>query len=307
MQIWRRVGLVYTPSGDLWWSKTHASVPTVVTKQDKRVGVIFNTRDQDNHTRPAYLEMIIEDDYYRVIEIRRRPLLELGAVGLFDDSGIWIQSIVELENKWGYFYYNGWHKGVTVPYYTFVGMAEGSINKLVLRKRRAPILDRNEIDPYGTSGPWVFRESRNYWRMYYISIVDYRPYDGKYTYYYHIKYAESEDGINWDRKGIVAIDFKYPGETRIARPVVIKEDGMYKMWYCYAIGHGGYRIGYAESEDGVNWVRKDNELRFIGERGEWEREMMAYPYVFEHHGRKYMLYNGNGYGRTGFGLAVLEE
>jgi len=35
--------------------------------------------------------------------------------------------------------------------------------------------------------------------------------------------------------------------------------------------------------------------------------MIEYPYVFEHKGERYMLYNGNGYGKTGIGIAVLER
>ena len=38
----------------------------------------------------------------------------------------------------------------------------------------------------------------------------------------------------------------------------------------------------------------------------WDSEMICYPYVFDHGRNRYMLYNGNGYGKTGFGLAVLE-
>jgi len=34
---------------------------------------------------------------------------------------------------------------------------------------------------------------------------------------------------------------------------------------------------------------------------------ICYPYVFDHAGSRYMLYNGNGYGRTGFGIAILER
>ena len=282
----------------------------VMQKDNHGIRIAFGTRDNENKTRPGYVDITIDDDHrINISLVSKEYLLELGNPGLFDDSGIWLSSVEFSRNlKRHLFYYIGWHRGVTVPYYMFAGLAIGDPSAPYLEKyMKAPILPRSKVDPYGTSSPWIFKEREDFWRLYYVSIVNYGEYEGKNTYFYHIRYAESEDGINWDRKGIVAIDFKYPGETRIARPVVIKEDGMYKMWYCYAIGHGGYRIGYAESEDGVNWVRKDNELRFIGERGEWEREMMAYPYVFEHHGRKYMLYNGNGYGRTGFGLAVLEE
>jgi hypothetical protein len=35
--------------------------------------------------------------------------------------------------------------------------------------------------------------------------------------------------------------------------------------------------------------------------------MICYPAVFELNGNTYMLYNGNGYGKTGFGIAILEK
>ena len=124
-------------------------------------------------------------------------------------------------------------------------------------------------------------------------------------YYYHIKYAESGDGIHWMRKGIVCIDFKYRGETRIGRPCVIREDEIYKMWYCCAIDT--YRIGYAESGDGIHWVRKDEEVGIDVSESGWDSEMICYPFVFEHKGQKYLLYNGDGYGKTGLGYAILEE
>ena len=76
------------------------------------------------------------------------------------------------------------------------------------------------------------------------------------------------------------------------------------MWYCYAIDN--YRIGYAESEDGIAWERKDDEVGIdISESG-WDSEMIEYPFVFEHKGRKHMLYNGNEYGKEGIGYAVME-
>jgi hypothetical protein len=34
--------------------------------------------------------------------------------------------------------------------------------------------------------------------------------------------------------------------------------------------------------------------------------MTSYPAVFAHGGRLWLLYNGNAYGRTGFGLAIWE-
>ena len=38
----------------------------------------------------------------------------------------------------------------------------------------------------------------------------------------------------------------------------------------------------------------------------WDKDMVAYPFVYQYGNRWYMLYNGNGFGRTGFGYAVAD-
>ena len=99
--------------------------------------------------------------------------------------------------------------------------------------------------------------------MWYVSCTGWRKLterdmdkkDMKNEHYYHIRYAESKDGINWQSDGVVCIDYR-DEEYAIARPVVYKEDGLYKMWYCYRGGQDTYRAGYAESEDGIAWERR---------------------------------------------------
>ena len=123
--------------------------------------------------------------------------------------------------------------------------------------------------------------------------------------YYHIKYAESRDGIHWKRDGLICIDLR-EGETNIASPTVLKENGAYRMWYSYAATGHGYRIGYAESADGLLWRRMDEGAGIDLSTSGWDSETIAYPSVFSHEGQKYMLYSGNQFGRDGFGLAVEE-
>ena len=76
------------------------------------------------------------------------------------------------------------------------------------------------------------------------------------------------------------------------------------MWF--AVRGDRYRIGYAESGDGVGWRRLDGEQGLLPSASGWDSDMVEYPFVFEWQARKYMLYNGNDYGRTGVGLAVWE-
>jgi hypothetical protein len=109
----------------------------------------------------------------------------------------------------------------------------------------------------------------------------------------------------WERGGLVAIDFADEHEYAISRPSVIRDIDGWKMWYSYR--GQSYRIGYAESEDGRRWKRLDHQVGIDVSVNGWDSQMIEYPFVFDHGGQRYMLYNGNGYGKTGFGLAVLEK
>lgn len=80
------------------------------------------------------------------------------------------------------------------------------------------------------------------------------------------------------------------------------------MWYSFRSGSGSpYRIGYASSCDGEHWLRDESDSGIDVSDSGWDSEMICYPFVFKHKNNYYMLYNGNGYGRTGFGMAVCEE
>jgi hypothetical protein len=141
--------------------------------------------------------------------------------------------------------------------------------------------------------------------MWYLSCTEWVIENNIPKHKYHIKYAESDDGVHWQRNGVIAIDYANEGEYAISRPSVMHDIDRWRMWYSYR--GNGYRIGYAESHDGKNWVRNDNQVGITVSSTGWDSEMIEYPFVFDHQGQRYMLYNGNGYGKTGFGLATLEH
>ena len=68
-----------------------------------------------------------------------------------------------------------------------------------------------------------------------------------------------------------------------------------------------YRISYAESSDEIEWLRKDEEVGIDVSHSGWDSVIICYSYVFVHNGERYMLYNGNDYGKTEFDLDVLEQ
>ena len=174
--------------------------------------------------------------------------------------------------------------------------------KTFKRYSKAPILDRCKVNPYLNTSPFVIYNDNKYF-MYYVSGTEWINPD---LPKYNIQLATSYDGFSWKRDGHVCIDFAHQDEVALARPYVIAEDGILKMWFC----HKGesYRLGYAESCDGHTWHRNDSvSTEFTSEsKYEWDNEMVAYPCIFKHENYHYLLYNGNNYGHGGFGYATFK-
>ena len=228
-------------------------------------------------------------------------------MGFFDQHGVYPSSVIQEEDKI-FLYTIGFTQGSETLYYTRIGLAKSNSSEINLGKHSlAPIINVSEYDPCSVTGPFVIKENEMY-RMWYVSGYKWdKNMDGYLQSYYHIKYAESKDGIDWKREGLISIAHMYSGETNIARPWIIKEDGIYKAWFSYNCGKQGYRIGYAESIDGgYKFERKDHLTGITISNEPWENEAVAYPAVIVHNGCKYMFYNGNKFGIDGIAIAIEE-
>jgi hypothetical protein len=300
---WEKLGLLVKPAGTLDWMASHAAAPIAQALGGTTLRIYCSGRDAQGRSQigACTLDLAHRDAGVR---FERQPVLRLGPLGAFDDRGV-TSSWLATDGNRQYLYYTGWTLGVTVPFYLFAGLAISQDGGQTFAKvSPAPILERDSTDPYQTASPCVLLDNGT-WRMWYVSGVRWEQREDGVRHYYHIKYAESSDAIHWQRTGRVCIDFQDDTEYAFSRPCVRYQAGRYCMWYAYR--GDSYRIGYAESRDGLVWERKDAESGIgVSEHG-WDSEMVTYPYVFDHGGRRYLLYNGNGYGRTGFGLAVLDE
>lgn len=291
------------PDGTVSWMKTHAAMPIAEKIEGDDFLVYFSARDLQNRASCGWIRINLCHPK-KILDISHEPSLSPGALGDFDDSGAMASWIV---NKYDakILYYQGWNLTVTVPFRNAIGVAREEMGHPFVFKRLfpGPILDRSPMEPHFTGTPCVINVAER-WRMWYLSCVGWPIIHGKPRHRYHIKYAESKDGVEWARDGVVAIDFADESEYAISRPSVICDLDCWRMWYSVRGDH--YRIGYAESSNGVQWIRKDKLVGIDVSSKGWDSDMIEYPFVFDHRGNRYMLYNGNDYGRTGFGLAVLE-
>jgi hypothetical protein len=295
---WDKVGRIFE-AGGAGFMRSHAALPVAESLGD-RVRVYFSSRDEAGR---AQVGAFVFDPAQpsRIVEVSPAPLIGLGPLGAFDDSGVTSSWAVSHGGR-VYHYYSGWSLGVTVPFYFYVGLALSEDGGRSFRRvSRGPILERDDVDPYLTASPCVLVEEGR-WRMWYVSGTGWQTLEGRPRHAYHIKYAESADGVRWQRRGHVCIDYASADEYAIARPSVVRDGERYRMWFCCR--GESYRLGYAESPDGLRWERRDEEAGLDVSPAGWDSEMIAYPHVFDHDGRRYMLYNGNRYGESGIGLAV---
>ncbi|MDR2979390.1 MAG: hypothetical protein LBV02_02955 [Bacteroidales bacterium] len=298
---WRKLGLVFNASGQADWMCSHAALPVAEYITGDLFRVYFSPRDQENRGHIASLVMDIGKDG-QVLELSTTPVLSPGALGTFDDSGATMGWLTRW-NGLQYLYYSGWNLGVTVPFRFSLGLCISNDGENYTRYATGPIMDRLPHEPFLIAAGCILVDD-GVWKIWYPSCTRWCFFNDNPKHYYHIKYAESNDGIHWQRDGIVAIDYSNNDEYAFSRPSVIHDADKWRMWYAYR--GEKYKIGYAESIDGVSWQRKDADAGIDVSTSGWDSEMIEYPFVFDHKGRRYMLYNGNEYGRTGFGLAVWE-
>ena len=301
---WIKLGRIFTAEKQFPWMISHTTVTVPEHIEGDLFRIYFSTRDDRNRSHIGY--MVIDLNRPQdILEIADTPVLAPGALGTFDDSGAMFSWLLH-HNGRRILYYIGWTLGATVPWRLAIGLATCSISgpPIFERHSQGPILDRSILDPFFVTAPCVLIES-GLWRMWYLSGTGWADSRKGLRPRYNVRYAESADGIIWRPTGRVCVDHMHAGEVGIGRPCVIKDSDRYRMWFSYRGDDFGYEMGYAESPDGLTWERFDNQIGLEHSDSGWDSEMTAYPTVFDHRGNRYMLYCGNGYGKAGFGLAVL--
>lgn len=301
---WERLGCVFAAEGQRTWMKSHAANPVAEPLGGDLFRVFFGSRDEKNRTHVG--SVVIEvGDRIKLLDIAREPNLQPGEPGLFDDSGTSMACLVRTgEETW--LFYLGWNLAVTVPFRNSIGLAiQRGRDGAFVKEGPAPLVDRSVTDPLSLSYPWVLHEPDG-WRMWYGSILAWNS--GPRDMIHGIKTATSLDGKNWERTAEVIVGPQLPDECVVCRPCVLRLNRGYRMWYCcrapsFSEMTAPYRLGYAESDDGVTWERRDDVAGLAPSGEGFDSDEVSYPSVFVHRGATYLLYNGNDYGRTGFGIA----
>lgn len=305
--MWTKCGQIYCANNENSEHFSHAQVPTPMYLDGFKYRIFYSARDVDGKTRPFFLDYDFEKNL--IINLQTKALLSHGAPGSFDDSGIMPSSIIQVEKE-VWMYYIAWNPQVTTSYRTSIGLAISSDGGTTFRKAfLGPLLDRNIDEPFFNTAPCVVFDA-GIFHMWYSSCTGWLNISGRLEPVYFVRHASSTDGVRWVKDDQPSIDYRYHGEA-IGRPWVIEKSGYREMWYShrgsynYRIEDGQrYKIGYAQSQGTGLWVRMDEKVNIsISDHG-WDSEMIEYCSVLTlPNGEDVMLYNGNSFGKTGFGYA----
>lgn len=302
---WRKMGRIYQADGSLPWAKKYGFPPTPIEMGGDTLRLYMAFCDENTVGRIGYVDVSASDPS-RILRIAEIPVLDIGQPGCFDENGILPTSVIRVGDEL-YMYYVGYQLGMKVRYYQFEGLAVSRDGgESFQRERRVPVIDRSDAELLNRTSAFVMREDVLF-RMWYVGGSEWVHARGKMLPLYNMRYLESSDGKTWGAEGRVVIDFASRDEHAFGRPWIVFDDGLYRMFYSIRTHSKGYRLGYAESRDGIDWDRKDDEVGIDVSSDGWDSEMIAYSSIAKHGGTTYMFYNGNNCGETGFGYAVLES
>jgi hypothetical protein len=303
---WNKKGLIYSPKGDLAWASNTALQPTPLLRTaENSIRVFAGFRDDEGVSRVGFVDVSAENPG-EVLRVSKTPALDVGRPGAFDENGVVPCAILERDGKL-FLYYAGYQLGQKVKFFVFSGLAISEDGgETFSRYSEVPVCDRTDRELFFRVIHSISYEDGR-WRVWYGGGSEYTlSRDGKQLPNYNIRYTESRDGYQLEQDFQVCVDMQ-SGEYRVGRPFVIRSPGRYRMFYSAGTETEGYRLAYAESEDGIVWQRKDDEIGIDVAAHGWDSEMQCYPSVVSAGERTFLFYNGNNYGKDGFGYAELEH
>lgn len=301
---WKKKGLVYQPHIPQF---THGSHPCILHIKEDLFVLAFTCRDARRKSHIYLSYGTLNDGDLKLLEEPQLALVP-GEPGYFDCDGVISVCFVKYNGQ-NFLYYVGWQNLPEGLWICDTGRAMFDLDSFSLKKEfTGPVLGRDKNNPLFAAAT-AFHIKDDVWHTWYNSGIKWVKTTEGWQHYYGIHHARSANGIDWICDPGLCLPFADEYEYAFGRPSVVFWDNQYYMWFAHRATKeiSTYRIGFASSRDGIIWDRDDKSAGIDVSPDGWDSEMICYPYVFEHLQRKYMLYNGNGYGKTGFGLAVLEE
>ena len=315
---WKNLGIIFNEENLHSIDKKlfYAKSPQALVKENSVI-IYFTSRKLDLNkkwiSKPYWVEYT--KDFSSILNYSSKSILDNGELGTFDEHGIFPFIPIQINNK-TYAYITGWSRRKAVDIDMSIGIAKSDDGYNFKRIFNGPVMTASVNEPFLVGDAFV-RKYKNLWHMWYIYGDKWNYLDSKIKSEtperaYKIAYAYSNNGIDWVRNNKYIIDQVIENECQ-ALPSVAFHDNKYHMIFCYRNifnfrnnKENSYKLGYAYSNDLISWVRQDRAIESMLSNDKWDQEMQCYPNFFKVGNKLYCLYNGNQFGKYGFGLTKLE-
>lgn len=309
MMKWIKRGVIWRPSGNEDWARSHGMGPTPLLIGDDVIRLYVTCLDGQGRGRPTFVDVSAHDPR-TVLREAGRPLLDVGTPGAFDDNGLMATCVIHAGDGEIYMYYAGFEILHSIRYRILTGLAiSRDDGENFTRHQSTPILERSDSEQFFRCGPYVLKDGEGF-KLWYIAGSTWETIQGKPSPVYDLRYQLSPDGIHWAPEGQPSMQLTGADEHGFGRPWVVRcpDTGRYRMFYSIRRrSFAAYRLGYAESDDGVHWQRLDDQMGLDVSATGPDSEAIMYSTIVQAKGKTYCFYNGNGFGADGICMAELVD
>lgn len=301
---WLRYGRIFDPGQYPCHPKllTHSSNPVPIHLFGSYYRVYYSGRDAENRSSVGAFEFCI--DSRKITKTFYYPFITNGGINNFDSDGVSLGCHFEKEGK-HFLLYMGWQTKNLAHWRGDIGCLDIAADGTLTKSSAFPFKQSDENDPISLSYPAIAKVSDGY-LMVYGSTVAWETPNSEMLHV--LKMAHSQDCLTWQPVGS-PLPYELGLAQAFSRPTVLCDlKGNINCWFSFRSGNGGlYKIGFAKIRRDYSWEWDVGEVHFDTSTDDWESDMVEYPYVLDHCGDIYMLYNGNGFGKTGIGLAKIKS
>jgi hypothetical protein len=297
---WRKLGLVLEASGEPL-SRSHAMLPTPHVMAD-RVRVFYASCDDEMRGRVFFADFAPEPPF-RLMGATREPVLDVGPPGAFDCDGANPSQAFETDGRLALLYI-GWQRGpADAPYTLFGGVAFSDDEGRSFARADAPLLPPQREERLFRTAPFIERRPDGYRLLYIGGDAFVAGEDGRALPAYSLMELAGATPWDWDGQPRVLMrPDAAAGEIGFGRPVAItRADGARRLMISVRT-RDGYRLVETE-RDFDPAVRPAMRPVIPTPLAPWERRMTCFGAPCVVGGHELLFYNGDGYGRTGMGLA----
>lgn len=295
--MWVRIGWIDPPVGIGEWCSSHLSMPFCIAKNSNEFRVFFNSRDSDKRSHIGWVDFDLNSKNISKMNFGSLPIVSPGIPGEFDEHGV-SGSYYEIESGLLRIWNFGWRRSSGLAWTNAIGLVEKRNDKIDSISSNRLIMQSNDFEKYGAAYPYLISKgSLRY--MFYGAFDVYGIPSLNETYSFISKRALIGSDLAISSR--VNMINHLSGQSAQSRPCIIKDGEGYRAWI--SVKGEGYVIRSAFSSDLSNWHWSEDEFGLEPSGLNGEISEVCYSHVVDVMNSRFMFYNGDGFGKTGIGIA----